>query len=94
MQIEITHDHLDRAIEAQPLKSNCRNCILAQVGIDLMGRVEGAGLNIVNGHSQTIYFKHRRIAEKLTHLNDKQEWGKLNEMLPITLEYRIKQRGN
>lgn len=37
MQIEIIHDHLVRAIEAQPLKSNCRNCILARVGIDLMG---------------------------------------------------------
>lgn len=90
MRITVTHDHLDRAIEAQPLRSNCRNCVLAQVGIDVMGSIEGAGLNLVNGPSQTLYFKDTRTAELLTRLNDKQEWGKLNQMLPITLEYRIR----
>tara|TARA_R110000824_G_scaffold226927_1_gene414736 strand:- start:148 stop:459 length:312 start_codon:yes stop_codon:yes gene_type:complete len=94
-QIEVTHEHLDDAIIAQRRGGGVDNtsCILAQLANDVWGGNGGAGNSSVcaPGCKESMRFKETHIATQLSELNDDYEWGKLNDLLPLTLSYVVEQ---
>lgn len=92
MQIKVTHEHLDRAIEAQSKGVNNHKCILAQLGNDIFGNNGGSGNSMVHDESCKKCAKFQRfLGSTLSRLNDHYEWGKLNRMLPVTIEYTVEE---
>lgn len=90
-EIEVTFNHLDDAIVAQGLNTDNTSCILAQLGTDLWGDNGGAGNTSVNSlnHGESMRFIDRRLAQQLSSLNDQRNWGAINQMLPLTLSYKV-----
>ena len=102
----ITHEHLDDAIEAnlEHGGNNC-NCILAQFGKSIFG--EHADCTFSGGSTSKGCFRvfdlfnvvgdrtkevtGRRIGS-LTGMNDDEQWGMLNSILPLTFRVNITER--
>ena len=91
-EIKVTHQHLDRAIQAQVRGVDNHQCILAQLGNDIFGNNGGSGNSMVHDeHCKRCARFERHTGSTLSHLNDSYNWGKLNKMLPLTLKYSVEE---
>jgi hypothetical protein len=93
VEIKVTHKHLDRAIKEQLRGCDNTKCILAQLGNDIFGDNGGSGTTMVHDRLCRRCARFERgLGSALSTLNDEYQWGKLNRMLPVTIQYTIEER--
>ena len=95
MKVTLTKDMVDtakayrEAYKDEQVSLACA-CVLAQLGMAVLGEPVGAGFNLCNGETGgSVKFLDCELAGKIVNLNDTDAWEALYSLVGTVLEYEI-----